>query len=383
MIPSKFVISKLNENVLSYCKNKGINLDSDYDCLIAFLNMEKKKENSFFQDYFKTLPTDFSSFPINYNSEERYFLKNSLFLKRLIKFEKEVEQVFKSITDSGVEINLEDFLQIYLLIQSRSFGLDTPEKTIDALVPFADMFNTSLNPKPCFWYFDDDNNFNAQAVKNILRGEEINITYNEGHNTDFLLYYGFTIQDNPYGHIYDFEINLEKNLVNKEEIENFDSNSNEIFKIELDIKPSLKYFNLNKFRNKINISQYFLNNLEISLNDNFNKDESNVRNIYALHSEDLKIFKIIKNEIFNNLKNYSCPYENINNNNENNYEENFNLINIKRVLIEEKRVLEINLEYIRKIIEAIEKENFENLDISNYYDIEYFNKLKIHQNKKR
>jgi hypothetical protein len=359
-IPSKFVISKLNPEVSSYCLNNKISLEPDYDCLIAFLNNEKKKKNSLFKDYFKTLPQDFSTFPVNFNHEEKELLKNSFLFKRLKKFEKDVNKTYKSLKNSGQDLKYPEFLSIYLLIQSRSFGLDTPEKTIDALVPFADMFNTSLNPKPCFWYFDDENNFKAQATRIIQKGEEINIRYNEGYNTDFLLYYGFTIGDNNNGHIYDFEVKIKENNLDLNQKEENETS----FLIDLNINPSLKHLNIQRFRKKY----YLLNELNEQINQN--------SKILSCQTEDVEIFKILKKEILQNLEKYPSEPLNI----QEKFVKSINQINIQRVLEEEKKVLQRNLSYLNILIESFETKNFEelyeNFEIKNYYDIEYLNSCK-------
>lgn len=331
--------------------------------MIAFILNEKKKNNSLFNNYFKTLPNNFSTFPINYNKEEKELLKESFFFKRLIKFEKDVNKTFKSLRKTELNLNYSEFLPIYLLIQSRSFGLDTAEKTIDALVPFADMFNTSLNPKPCFWYFDDENNFIAQSTRAISKGEEINIRYNEGYNTDYLLYYGFTIGNNQNGHIYDFEIKLNTNY---SDIYLSEENKS-IYFTDLNIIPSLKYLNIQKFRK-------FYENSNGLLDEKLNYYSNS--QFISCHINDVEMFKLIKREILQSLKKYPSDIFDFHEKSSN----STNIVNIKRILDEEKKVLVKNLTYFDKLIESFEKKDFESLyekfEIKSYYDTEYLNSCK-------
>ncbi len=330
--------------------------------MIAFILNEKKKNNSLFNNYFKTLPHNFSTFPINYNQEEKELLKESFLFKRLIKFEKDVNKTFKSLIKTGLNLNYSEFLPIYLLIQSRSFGLDTAEKTIDALVPFADMFNTSLNPKPCFWYFDDENNFIAQSTRAISKGEEINIRYNEGYNTDYLLYYGFTIDNNQNGHIYDFEIKLKTNY---SDIYLSEENKS-IYFTDLNFIPSLKYLNIRKFR------KFYENFDELDEKLNYYSNSQFI----SCQINDVEMFKLIKREISQSLKKYPTDIFDFHEN----FSNSTNIVNIKRILDEEKKVLVKNLTYFDKLIESFEKKDFESLyqkfEIKSYYDTEYLNSCK-------
>ncbi len=231
-------------------------------------------------------------------------------------FEKEVNETYqrlKLVDYSILNDSHENFLKYYLLIASRSFGLDLSEYTIDALVPYADMFNTDLKEKPVFWYFDDDKNFVIEASRNINPLEEIKISYNDGHNSDYLLYYGFTIDDNPNGKISNFEIDYE----------------GQTQLINLDTKPSIKNLNLETMRQSFQ-----------KIPHNINEEVKIISTILQVvkESRDKLLMSIDDNKIFMKV---------------NNDNESVNLKNIRNVLKEEILVHEKNLVFLEILLNLL------------------------------
>jgi hypothetical protein len=237
-------------------------------------------------------------------------------MKRLENFENQVQQTFerlKLLDKNILNDSYENFLKLYLLISSRSFGLDLPEKTIDALVPYADMFNTDLTAKPVYWYFDDENNFIVESLRDINPFEELKIRYSDGHNTDYLLYYGFTIDNNQNGKIYDFEI----------------INEGVIHFLNLNAKPSIKTLNLEKMRK------------------NYQKQPRNLVEEIKIISNIVKMVKESRESLMNSIRQNDISLE---------YDrqgETLNFKNIKNVIKEEIYVYEQNLVFLEIILNLL------------------------------
>jgi len=283
-IPSNLILSKFNPVILEFCKEHKIQLDSDYDCLLSFLlyqqSIKETSTNEFSltipKEYLESLPVDFSTFPLNYNEYELELLRETFLYKRIHQQKEEFEKLYKNICDhfseniilSKYKIDKEKFRNFYLVLSSRSFGLDTEDGTFNALVPYGDMFNTSINPneRSCFWYFDEDKNFQVEAARDIQIKDEIFIRYGDGYNSEFLLYYGFTVEKNYHGKIENFEIK--------------DDSGNKICEFFIKTNPSIKDYNLE--------------NIKIYLKNKFQDHD--------MYYDDLYVFELIK-------KNLNCAYK--------------------------------------------------------------------------
>jgi hypothetical protein len=359
-IPSNLILSKFNPVILDFCKDHKIQLDSDYDCLLSFLiyqlSITETTTNGLsliiLKEYLESLPEDFSTFPLNYNEYELELIRETFLSKRIEQQKEEIEQLHKNICDhfsqnsilSNCKIDKEKFKNFYLVLSSRSFGLDTEEGTFNALVPYGDMFNTSINPneRSCFWYFDDDKNFLVEAARDIPVNDEIFIRYGDGYNSEFLLYYGFTVDKNFNGKIENFEIK--------------DNLGNIICEISIKSNPTIRDYNLENI--KFNLANKFQG--------------------YDVNYDDLYVFELLKknlnyaHKIFEKDRYfiYEKYKDKIN---------QFNLINIKRIYEEEKIVIEKNLDFIQKVLDVLNlnsnlNESFLKDQKLSYFDIEYFHK---------
>jgi len=188
-IPSDLILSKFHPKISKFCSDNKINTDTYYDCLLLFLLYEDMirekfltKENSSIEilnEYFNSFPKDFPSFPLNYDEHELGILKPTFFYKRIerfkIEFEKSYEKIAEYLSKLNLSLDKEKFMIHYLILSSRSFGLDTEDGTFDSLVPYGDMFNTSIHDteRSSFWYFDVDKNFHVESGLDITTGEEI------------------------------------------------------------------------------------------------------------------------------------------------------------------------------------------------------------------
>ena len=349
IVPSDLILSKFHPKISQFCLENKIPSGTDYDCLISFLLFEEIKNGSeeklslsILKNYFESLPKYFSEFPLNYSNDEIRLLKNTFFSKRLEKFKIEYEENFEKISEHFSRLNLnldkEKFMKFYLILCSRSFGLDTEEGTFDSLVPFGDMFNTSVNDheRSSFWYFDDDKNFYVEAGRDIIPNEEIFIRYNDGYNSDFLLYYGFTLKKNKNGKI--------ENFVIKDEF------GNVICDVRLKLpNPSIRDFKLNLMKKIMKEKIDDIDLLEL-IKENLNR----VNKFYDDH--------LIYDETdFGNIS-------------------KINMENIKRIIEEEHMVIRENLIFIDRIIQIMKNKGggFINDNLS-YYDVEFLQNYKFRQ----
>jgi hypothetical protein len=235
-VPSSEIISLKNEKVLEFCKARNLNLNNELECLTAYLLYEYNYQNSELKFYFESIPADFSNFPIFYKTDLRNLLQTSFFLKNLKKIEDEINDLKNSPELESYKSD--EILKMYIVLMSRAFGIDMEDKTYYALVPIGDMFNTSIGEKNVNWYFDQNFNLIVESKRCIEKDEEIIINYNEGYNSHFLLYYGFTVpNNNNIADIEDFEIPI---------------NDNKIL-IKLTSPPSVYRYNLNEIRKLKNL----------------------------------------------------------------------------------------------------------------------------------
>jgi hypothetical protein len=98
--------------------------------------------------------------------------------------------------------NYKDFFPVFLkyriLVCSRVFGYNKYNEEELGLVPYADLLNHSDKPNTK-WYFDDDlDAFVVVATKDIKKNSEIYDSYGAKTNFELMLYYGFSIKNNPY-----------------------------------------------------------------------------------------------------------------------------------------------------------------------------------------
>jgi hypothetical protein len=216
-------------------------MNKEVECLISYLLDPKNQENQLLKEYVSMLPKKYSYFPIFYGDCFRNtYLKDTFFLKRITNLEANIWNTYKSILDNNMDFEtpFKDFLYFYLILLSRSFSINSviyDNEDSYALVPIGDLYNThhAYEYKNAFWYFDYNKNLIVEARRDILSGEEILISYNSGCNSDYLLYYGFTLDNNP-------------NIQKIDNIPIVDNSKTLITEISLSFPPTKKTYNLEK-----------------------------------------------------------------------------------------------------------------------------------------
>lgn len=307
------------------------------------------------------LPKSYDNFPMFYTQSELDLLKNSVFEKILnnnkTKLKEDYDILVKKI-DFLQDIPYVKYLESRIITSSRVYNIKVHGEDTLAMVPYADLFNHK-NPKDTSWFYDDDTDcFTVKAIKDVKKGVEIYDTYGNKGNADLLLFYGFTVDNNPFD-TYMFEIEFDKSCYNYEQ------------KIQILGQNSFKF----------NIS-YDLNNDSTKLFLNFLR--------FMYFQDDILKFKVyecqnISNELLvlnkiNNLttmlmKQYktSLSYDKrilVNNN-----DFTYNQRNILNVLMSEKKILKYYndfshfcIEYFTRIQKVLKQINFNgNMDMLKEY----------------
>lgn len=150
--------------------------------------------------YLDLLPTDFSTFPINYSNEDLIELVGSPFLMQIHEKVYDIKRDYDKICyfcPEFIKYKFKDFCWARTVVGSRIFGLLIKGVKTDILAPFADMLNHKL-PKQTSWnYIDEKGGFEIYSLQDIPAGVEVFDSYGKKCNSRYLLNYGFLTPDNP------------------------------------------------------------------------------------------------------------------------------------------------------------------------------------------
>jgi hypothetical protein len=103
-------------------------------------------------------------------------------------------------------ISFDEFCRYRHLTWSRNFNIIIDDVSYGTMVPLADMFNFHPDKINVEWFLDNETKcFTIRANRDIMKDEEIFVSYGSHGNTKYLFYYGFTIQDNSNPLYYAFD----------------------------------------------------------------------------------------------------------------------------------------------------------------------------------
>lgn len=177
------------------------------------------------------------------------------------------------------------FIRFRILVGSRIFGYEKYGIDESGMIPYIDMINHSFTSNTT-WYFDNSIDcFILQAVNDIAKGEEIVDDYGDKSNVNLLLFYGFTLSDNPYPVL---RINISK-LLNE-------TNNDELEQTEQTYELSLN-FDLTEIINTINIDKLNVKLDEIKKHHINFLDKITDNNILNIYLDELKIIKILEKKL--------------------------------------------------------------------------------------
>jgi hypothetical protein len=235
------------------------------------LETSLNKELKWWYPYIDSLPNDVSEYLYYWPSSKLKLLNNtSIMSNGFYNYNDHIESIendWNTIYDF-IEKNdllnsytydyLHDlFIKFRILVGSRIFGYKKYGIDESGMVPYIDMINHSFTSNTT-WYFDDSQDcFILQANCDILKGTEIVDDYGDKSNINLLLFYGFTLKDNPFpilridlsNPIDDdsifFELTLEFCLDNINSVQK-NMLKNKLNEIKNHHEKQLKIFNLNK-----------------------------------------------------------------------------------------------------------------------------------------
>ncbi len=209
-IPKKLIITDKHGRDSYYGK---LLLNGNYEkitnlniALVAIYMLSTFNSNGFFQPYYNILPTNISHFPIFWREKHLSLLKGSNILNdianRIDDFKNDYKIIGDNCKDFKSKFPLKHFLYIRTLIGSRNFGIYIDGVRRCAMIPLSDMLNHDSNPSTNWYYSDKEEAFKMDTNININKSIEITDTYGNKCNSKYLLYYGFTLQDNKKNTIY-------------------------------------------------------------------------------------------------------------------------------------------------------------------------------------
>jgi hypothetical protein len=233
--------------------------------LVAFYLVKLHVENNnFYSPYLDTFPTDLTEH-LYYWPEEHinYLHKTSLFAEGFANISSHFESYkndFDIINEYNkinniIEINDEYFYTLFIrfriLVGSRIFGYLKNNEERSGMVPYIDLINHSFQSNTIWYFCDYSNSFILESTCDIPKGKEILDNYGTKTNIEFLIYYGFTLNQN-YNPILRININ---NLP-----------------LEFSLSSNLDYDNelIQKIKKKIKILQNNHKNILKKINNNYN-----------------------------------------------------------------------------------------------------------------
>ena len=279
-IPLKYLIelSTIEKSIKSMKSMKSIKCDfnNTNSTIASYILLESLNKKSKWKKYLDTFPQDLSEYIHFYKKDKmRLLQESSIMCKDSLNIKDVIEEItnegiifYESLKDKNIlpkeysDINnfIKLFMKFRIYVDSRTFQYKKYNNDESALVPYADLLNHS-NKSNTYWYFDDiKKSFIVQAIEDIPKNCEIFDSYGNKSNIRLVIFYGFSIKNNPYSQLV---------FTYKDNLITLDKKS--------DLESILLYYNLYKYRKYI-IS--FLEKKLLSHMENIKKtDDYNIKNI--------------------------------------------------------------------------------------------------------
>eukprot|EP00933_Yihiella_yeosuensis_P031098 TRINITY_DN24636_c0_g1_i1.p1 TRINITY_DN24636_c0_g1~~TRINITY_DN24636_c0_g1_i1.p1 ORF type:complete len:578 (-),score=73.39 TRINITY_DN24636_c0_g1_i1:371-2020(-) len=174
---------------------------------LAVYLMEHRRlgSQSAWSPYLDFLPRDFPALPLRpfFQPERWSLLKGSRFVQRAKTYQtlvdNQYDQVEKLLPEIDYTYTRSDYAWARAVISTRAFAWNLPglPKEDDTfMVPIGDMFNHRVGPPQTEWIFNQSTRtFDYRALKKIYAGDEVLVSYGPKGNSDFILNYGFAVQN--------------------------------------------------------------------------------------------------------------------------------------------------------------------------------------------
>ena len=310
--------------------------------LAKYLLDKEAKSNKFVE--FLYTNTDFQSFPFFYDHEENEIIKGSFF-KSLVDVKKHsLAAEHKILINSHIiseQISKNEYIKARLIVMANSVKIydSFSGKETTVMVPVLGLFDHK-EKKNVSMKINQNNEVEVIADKSLNTNEKVVIDVGSFNNYENLIYFGYTKQNKN-----KIEITLKIDLPI-----NMDSKTNNVIIMtsDLNINKNLKIFRKIANSNSSNI---------------YNKHRTYFSTPSDFENEVLAL-KLYKSSLKGLIKNYQTSIQQDIDNFRTN--ENENIINILRVLIEEKKIILRHLNSNLIFLKILQNQFFANpIDLNN------------------
>lgn len=238
-IPEKILItdkmgeeSEYGKMIKKHCKYFN-NLKIIYVMLYI---LQTNKDGHFFKPYYNILPKNMDNFPIFWDKEDIVLLSGSNSVNEIIirqnSILKDYEKLCELIPEFKNKHSIRDFIWVRTVVGSRNFGIMIDNISRVAMIPISDLLNHDKNPDVTWAFNSRSRSFKMVSNRYLKKGKPITDTYGNKSNIKYLLFYGFTLEDNVendviYINIVHGKNNLEeKNIIKKNVVGYLNTNIN-------------------------------------------------------------------------------------------------------------------------------------------------------------
>lgn len=198
---------KHGKQLIEATKNNRANKVPNYKItLVTVYILATIKQNGFYEPYYRILPTNLSNFPIFWEKQDLDYLKGSYMIKsihmRKQQLLNEYNQLSKLCEGFIKSHTFDEFVKIRTIVGSRNFGITINGVKRIAMVPLADMLNHDQQPSVSWGFDNEKDGFVMQSRRNIQLGEAITDSYGIKCNSQYLMFYGFTLPNNHAGNFF-------------------------------------------------------------------------------------------------------------------------------------------------------------------------------------
>ena len=216
-VPNNICISYVHSLVNPLCRPIGWYEDPEtlFDCITYFIAVDQYNKKSFFSPYYNYLPDlDPEYYIVGFPKAPE---NQKLFQLTQLESERTSCEYYMNESKQRLErflpkqITEQEFMKSFLYVASRNFGRRGSDffPELNNLVPYLDLFNHFNDHNTHYYYNDKRDGYILFALRDILPGEEITVSYGKITNSHLLGAYGFVLKNNKYKSSYDLKIGNE------------------------------------------------------------------------------------------------------------------------------------------------------------------------------
>ncbi|KAJ3081674.1 hypothetical protein HDU99_005043, partial [Rhizoclosmatium hyalinum] len=189
-------ISNKHSNLYKLLMESGA--DSHTQLAAFLLLMRNTLEYKSFFDYFPQHTTT----PIHWAPDKlEKLLSGTDTLHDVLHHKTRIQTLFQGIKQNSQLLpnstTLQEFTWAYEMVSSRVWNGDLIDKEGDSImIPLLDLLNHNADPNLSVSFDENAKIFEMTAIRDILVGEELSISYGSKTNGELLMYYGFTVDGN-------------------------------------------------------------------------------------------------------------------------------------------------------------------------------------------